>query len=121
MLNFLKRCFAEQDGSPSGSTIFVFVLVACTGAGAWVYPIAVGVGLIGLLMVIASAERTWEVAPLISAHHLNILGYSWMIGLMSTSFFAFDYRSAFFMAFAALVIPPVALGIRIVASANKSS
>lgn len=119
MLNFLKKCFADVDGGPAGSTIFLFVFAACSGAGAWMYVLAIGVALIGIFMLVASTEPTSDKKPLISARRLNILGYSWMIGLTLTSFFAFDYRSAFFMSFAALMVPPAGLLIEAAASANK--
>jgi hypothetical protein len=118
MLNFLKKCFAD-DGGPAGSTIFLFVLAACSGAGAWMYVLAIGVALIGFFMSVASTEPKSDKIPLISSRALNILGYSWIIGLTLASFFAFDYRSAFFMSFAALMVPPVGLLIEAAVSANK--
>jgi hypothetical protein len=120
MINFLKKCFADEDGGPAGSTTFLFVLVACSGAGAWVYVLATCVALIGVLMSVASAELTFDEKPLISARRLNVLGYSWMIGLTLASFFAFDYRSAFFMSFTVLMIPPAGLLIEAAVSANKA-
>jgi hypothetical protein len=42
-----------------------------------------------------------------------------MIGLTLASFFAFDYRSAFFMSFTALMVPPAGLLIEAAVSANK--
>ena len=119
LFKFLKKCFSDVDGGPAGSTIFLFVLAACSGAGAWTYVLGVGVALIGFFMSVALAEPTSDKKRLISVRRLNLVCYSWMIGLTLASFFAFDYRSAFFMSFAALMAPAAGLIIDAVVSVTK--
>jgi hypothetical protein len=120
LLKFLKKCFADQDGGPAGSTIVLLAAVACAGTGEWKYALGIAVVLIGIWASISS-DKASSLQPEINAQSRNVLSYGWMTGLSLASVVAYDYRSAFFMSFVALIIPLAAVLITSAIAATKST